>query len=158
MAPMLDQHGSNMDPCWTNMVPTWTHVGPTWVQHGTHVGPTWVQHGPHVGPMWAPMGPQGTIVARDPIQKRNGTFFKDFTPEKWPLNIKMLKRSAKKNCTFSLLNRVKIFFLESISNIFDFQQNITTSGKMSQHLSNTAKLLQNLQQTFCPLLRGANAD
>ena len=68
---ILDQHG-----------PTWTHVGPTWVQHGTHVGATWVQHGPHVGPMWAPMGPQGTIVARDPIQKRNGTFFKDFTPEK----------------------------------------------------------------------------
>ena len=64
-------------------------------QHGTHTGPTRVQHGSNMGPCWTHVGcnmgtkgtivargPQGTIVARDPIQTQNGTFSKDFTPEK----------------------------------------------------------------------------
>ena len=59
--------------------------------------------------------------------------------------IKNKKRSANKFCTFSWLNRVKIFFLQQISNIFDFRHSKTSETKLSQDLSKTAKLLKTLK-------------
>ena len=138
--PTRVQHGSMLDPCWI-------HVG-------SMLGPTWVHVGPMLGPTWVPKGPLWPGVPKGPLWPGTPTkpkmeLFQRTLPLKNDLEnfLKIQKRSAKKFCTFSLLNRVKIFFLGPISNIFDFKQNGKTSRKMSQ----------NLRPSQCGL-GGANAD